>query len=82
MDFRTIITMSLLVFSLIFFYAIGIYLNKKTPLPENCELPSLKCEHCSSSSCSYSESNRVEKIKAVIKTSLKNKNSGEGAINE
>ncbi len=82
MNFTSILTMTLLVFGLIFFYAIGIYLNKKTPLPSGCDLPSLKCEHCTSTSCSYSEPNRVEQIKTEIKNSLKNKNSGEGAINE
>ena len=64
--------MVLVVFGLGAFYAIGIYLNKKTPLPEGCELPSLKCEHCSSSSCSYSEGNRVQEIKKEIKESLNN----------
>ncbi|ERJ13835.1 hypothetical protein [Haloplasma contractile] len=48
----------LLVVALVALYAFGMYLNKKTPLPEQFELPSIKCKHCSSSSCSYSETNR------------------------
>jgi len=77
-----IITMILVVFGLAAFYAIGSSMNKKTPLPDGCELPSLKCEHCSSSTCSYSESNRVAEIKKEIKNSLKKNNSGEGVLND
>ena len=40
---------ALLITGLGAFFAIGLYLNRKTPLPENCELPSLACKHCSSS---------------------------------
>ncbi len=71
---------ALLITGLGAFFAIGLYLNKKTPLPEGCELPSLKCEHCASSTCSYSEVNRVQEIKNEIKNSLKN-NNGEGELN-
>lgn len=63
----------LLVTGLGAFFAIGLYLNRKTPLPENCELPSLACKHCSSSTCSYSEPNRIQEIKEEIKKSLKDK---------
>lgn len=58
------------------FFAIGMYLNKKTPLPEGYDLPSLKCEHCTSSTCAYSDTNRVQEIKAAIK-----KDCEEGEIN-
>ncbi len=82
MDTSSIIIMTLVVFGLVGFYAIGLYFNKKTPLPEECELPSLKCEHCTSVTCSYSEKNRVSIIKKDIKESLKNNKSREGALNE
>lgn len=74
MDLTAIITMTLVVFVLGGFFAIGLHLNKKTPLPDGCELPSVKCAHCSSTSCSYSESNRVEAIKKEIKDSLRENN--------
>lgn len=77
MDYLSIITMILVIFGLITFFAIGTYLNTKTPLPEGCELPSLKCEHCSSTSCSYAKPNRVTEIKKEIKKTLENNNSGE-----
>lgn len=51
---------ALLITGLGAFFAIGMYLNRKTPLPEEFELPSLACKHCSSSTCSYSETNRVK----------------------
>ena len=78
MDFISIITMSIVITGLIAFYAIGMYLNKKTPLPEECELPSLKCEHCKSTTCSYSDVNRIKK---EIKESFRN-NCEEGVLNE
>ncbi|MDF2698557.1 MAG: hypothetical protein K0Q49_113 [Haloplasmataceae bacterium] len=70
----------LLLIGLFAFLAIGMYLNKKTPIPAGCELPSMKCEHCVSVSCGYSESNRVQEIKDEIKQSIKT-NSGEGENN-
>lgn len=68
---------ALLIIGLFAFFAIGMFLNKRTPLPEGCELPTMKCEHCSSISCGYSEPNRVKEIKTEIKESLRN-NNGEG----
>ncbi len=82
MNLSNILVMALVVFGLGAFYAIGLNLNKKTPLPEGCDLPSLSCEHCVSTSCSYSESNRVQELKKEIKDSLKKNNSGEGVIND
>ncbi|QVK19149.1 hypothetical protein KHQ81_05465 [Mycoplasmatota bacterium] len=77
MNIPGIIITILVFFGLITFFAIGTYLNQKTPLPEGCELPSLKCEHCSSTSCSYAKPNRVTEIKKEIKDNLKKNNSGE-----
>jgi hypothetical protein len=63
------------------FYAIGMYFNKRTPLPEGCELPSLKCEHCSSVSCGYSEVNRPISLKDEIKKEIAKSKVEEGGIN-
>jgi hypothetical protein len=81
MDFTAILTMSLVVFGLVGFYAIGLVLNKKTPLPEGYDSPSLKCASCSSSSCTYAGDN-IETLKQEIKDSLKKDNCGEGVIDE
>ena len=75
------IYISLLVLILTCFYAIGMYFNRKTPLPEDCDIPSLKCDSCSSITCGYSEVNRAQTLKEEIKASLKN-NIKEGANNE
>lgn len=64
------------------FYAIGIYLNRRTPLPEGCELPSLACEHCSSPTCGYSEMNRGESFKDEIKKEIRKSKREEGGLNE
>ncbi|NLG82912.1 MAG: hypothetical protein GX490_10430 [Bacilli bacterium] len=71
---------ALLITGLGAFFAIGWYLNKKTPLPEGCELPSLACEHCMSSTCSFAEPNRKEALLQEIKQDLTN--SKEGEVNE
>lgn len=82
MNFVSILTMSLVVFGLASLYAIGLYLNNKTPLPEGYDIPSLKCASCSSSTCTYAKGNSVEEIKMEIKCSMKDNNSGEGVIDD
>lgn len=77
MSYIDILIIAALLFILFAFYAIGLTLNKKTPLPQGCDLPSLKCEHCQATSCSYSKVNRVQELKQEIKANFK-KNSGEG----
>lgn len=54
MALTKIIVALALVIGLIGFFTIGFLLNRKTPIPEGCELPSLSCEHCTASGCSYS----------------------------
>ncbi|HEY8364004.1 MAG TPA: hypothetical protein VIK84_00410 [Haloplasmataceae bacterium] len=64
------LVIALLITGLGAFFAIGMYLNKKTPMPEGHELPSLACEHCTVSTCSYAKPNRVQEIKEEIKKNL------------
>jgi hypothetical protein len=58
MDMTQVLSVVGLVAFLFSFYAIGIYLNRRTPLPEGCELPSLACADCKSPACGYSEVSR------------------------
>jgi hypothetical protein len=67
-----------LVISLIGFYGLGMFLNKRTPIPEGCELPSLSCDSCPSEGCGYSKSNRGIDLKAEIKKELLLSKSEEG----
>ena len=72
-----LIIVGLVVF-LIGFYALGIYLNKNTPIPEGCDIPSLSCDSCTSSGCGYSGSNRGIDLKSEIKKDILLSKSEEG----
>ena len=56
-----IIIVILLFLVLFMVFALSMYLNSKTPLPENFELPSVKCKHCQSAACSLSQARRSDK---------------------
>jgi hypothetical protein len=73
---QALIIVGLVVF-LFGFYALGIYLNKRTPIPEGCEIPSMGCESCSQESCGM----RTADLKAEIKAELMKSKSEEGGLN-
>lgn len=56
-----IIIVILLFVVLFAIFALSMYLNSNTPLPENFELPSVKCKHCQSAACSLSRVKISEK---------------------
>lgn len=73
-----IIIVVVLVIGLAGLYILASFLNKKTPIPEGCDLPSLGCESCTSTSCSFAKPTTVDELKSEIKQELHKSISEEG----
>ena len=63
---------TVVIFGLFGFMALGMYLNAKTPIPEGYDLQSLKCAHCTSSTCVYAKDNLKNKLKEACEEGVNN----------
>lgn len=79
MMIEQILVLAGLIGGLFLFLALGVYLNRKTPVPEGCMI--IGCDHCEDTSCRFNLGN-AEQLKADIKREIEEYKVKEGVNND